>query len=59
MKASTRAALTLGLVALLLFGVAAWLGIPKTPHGKTVVTVRVWDQQVAQAYRSSFDEFLF
>lgn len=57
MKASTRAALTLALVALLLFGVAAWLGIPTTPHGKTVVTVRVWDQQVAEAYRGSFDEF--
>ncbi|MEU9806000.1 sugar ABC transporter substrate-binding protein [Mycobacterium sp. NPDC050853] len=57
MKSSTRAVLTLGLVALLLFGLAAWLGIPKTPHGKTVVTVRVWDEQVANAYRSSFDEF--
>ncbi len=57
MKSSTRAALTLGLVALLLFGIAGWLGIPKTPHGKTVVTVRVWDERVAEAYRSSFDEF--
>ncbi|WP_078309068.1 MULTISPECIES: extracellular solute-binding protein [unclassified Mycobacterium] len=57
MKSSTRAALTLGLVALLLFGIAGWLGIPKTPQGKTVVTVRVWDARVAEAYRSSFDEF--
>ncbi|MUM16066.1 sugar ABC transporter substrate-binding protein [Mycobacterium sp. CBMA271] len=57
MKSSTRAAVTLGLVALLLFGIAGWLGIPKTSHGKSVVTVRVWDEQVARAYRSSFDEF--
>ncbi|OHU77518.1 extracellular solute-binding protein [Mycobacteroides chelonae] len=57
MKSSTRAALVLGLVTLLLFGIAVWLGIPKTAHGKTVVTVRVWDEQVAKAYRSSFDEF--
>lgn len=57
MKSSTRAVLVLGLVALLLFGIAVWLGIPKTPHGKTVVTVRVWDEQVATAYRSSFGEF--
>ena len=37
-------------------GHAAW------PHGqpsggKTVVTVRLWDEQVAAAYRESFDEF--
>jgi multiple sugar transport system substrate-binding protein len=27
------------------------------PSGKTVVTVRLWDQQVAKAYRLSFAEF--
>jgi multiple sugar transport system substrate-binding protein len=27
------------------------------PSGKTVVTVRLWDQQVAKAYRESFAEF--
>jgi multiple sugar transport system substrate-binding protein len=27
------------------------------PSGKTVVTVRLWDQQVAKAYRQSFAEF--
>jgi multiple sugar transport system substrate-binding protein len=27
------------------------------PNGKTVVTVRLWDQQVAKAYRLSFAEF--
>ena len=25
--------------------------------GRTVVTVRLWDPQVAQAYRASFEEF--
>jgi multiple sugar transport system substrate-binding protein len=27
------------------------------PNGKTVVTVRLWDQQVAKAYRQSFEAF--
>ncbi len=33
------------------------LGRTTEPGGKTVVTVRLWDQQVAAAYRDSFAEF--
>ncbi len=43
-------------VALLLVGAVLVLGRDHA-SGKTVVTVRLWDQQVAAAYRESFDEF--
>ena len=33
-----------------------WAG-PAEPAGRTVVTVRLWDEQVAAAYRESFAEF--
>ena len=36
---------------------AVLLGGSTERSAKTVVTVRVWDQQVATAYRASFDEF--
>jgi len=50
------------LVALLtitavLAGVVVWLGRTADPAGKTIVTVRLWDEQVAAAYRESFAEF--
>ena len=50
------------LVALLtitavLAGVATLLGRTAEPDGKTIVTVRLWDEQVAAAYRESFVEF--
>ena len=53
---------TLMLVALLtitavLAGVATLLGRTAEPDGKTIVTVRLWDEQVAAAYRESFVEF--
>jgi len=53
---------TLMLVALLtvtavLAGVAILLGRTAEPAGKTIVTVRLWDEQVAGAYRESFVEF--
>jgi multiple sugar transport system substrate-binding protein len=48
-------ALALGMAMLL--GAAMLLGGSTAPSGKTVVTVRVWDEQVATAYRQSFDEF--
>ena len=53
---------TLMLVALLtitavLAGVATLLGRTAEPAGKTIVTVRLWDEQVAAAYRESFVEF--
>jgi multiple sugar transport system substrate-binding protein len=55
---STLFALALGLVAALLAATAVLLDISATPPGgKTVVTVRLWDEQVAAAYRQSFAAF--
>lgn len=45
-----------GVALLLVAGVWA-LGRTGAPGGKTVITVRLWDQQVAAAYRDSFAEF--
>ncbi len=44
-------------MALLLTGAVFLLGRADDPPGKTVVTVRLWDDQVAAAYRDSFAEF--
>lgn len=44
-------------VSALLAGLVVLLGRTSDPAGKTVVTVRLWDEQVAAAYRQSFDEF--
>lgn len=48
-------ALALGMTVLLV--AAVLLGGSTERSGKTVVTVRLWDEQVATAYRASFDEF--
>ena len=46
------------LVAALLAAAAVLLDVTaRPPSGKTVVTVRLWDQQVAKAYRLSFAAF--
>ena len=52
---STAVALALATGMALLIAVV--LGREDEPAGRTVVTVRLWDQQVAQAYRASFEEF--
>lgn len=44
-------------VSALLAGLVVLLGRTSDPAGKTVVSVRLWDDQVAAAYRRSFDEF--
>jgi multiple sugar transport system substrate-binding protein len=44
-------------VTLVLVGAVLWLGRTDDPPGRTVVTVRLWDDQVAAAYRESFAEF--
>jgi multiple sugar transport system substrate-binding protein len=44
-------------VAVLLVAGALVLGRTGEPAGKTVVTVRLWDPQVAAAYAASFAEF--
>ena len=44
-------------VTLVLVGAVALLGREDDPAGRIVVTVRLWDDQVAAAYRESFDAF--
>ena len=56
-KFSTTVVITLVAVAALLIAAAVFIGRDTEPRGRTVVTVRLWDQQVATAYRRSFDEF--
>jgi multiple sugar transport system substrate-binding protein len=54
---STLALMALIGVAILLAGLVVLLGRTSEPGGRTVVTVRLWDDQVAAAYRESFAEF--
>jgi len=46
----------LALLLAVLLVAASLLGLSGS-SGRTVVTVRLWDEQVAQAYRASFEEF--
>lgn len=55
---STLVAAAVGLVAVLLAATAVLLNYSGQPHGgKTVVTVRIWGDQIGAAYRQSFQEF--
>lgn len=55
---STLVATAVVVAAALLAAAAMLLGVLAAPHGgKTVVTVRLWDEQVAAAYRQSFAAF--
>jgi multiple sugar transport system substrate-binding protein len=55
---STLFAIGWVLIAALLVAAEVLLNVAAMPpSGKTVVTVRLWDQQVAAAYRESFAEF--
>jgi len=55
---STLIAGTVVLVAVLLAATAALLGYSGEPHGhKTIVTVRLWAEPIAAAYRESFAAF--
>ena len=57
-RSSTLFALGFVLIAALLGFAAVVLDVTaRPPTGKTVVTVRLWDEQVAAAYRKSFTEF--
>lgn len=51
------AATALALTMAVLLVAAVLLGRSTEPAGRTVVTVRLWDDQVAEAYRESFEEF--
>ena len=57
LRRSTLAAAGLALAMAVLLVAAVLLGRVAEPSGRTVVTVRLWDEQVATAYRESFDEF--
>ncbi len=54
---STLFALGVAGLTVLLLVAAVLLGGTSEPAGKTVLTVRLWDQQVATAYQQSFDAF--
>ena len=56
-RSSTLVLMALLTVSAMLAGVAILLGRTADPAGKTIVTVRLWDEQVATAYRESFTEF--
>lgn len=56
-KFSTVFVAALVMIFVVLLVAAVVLGRTAEPAGRTVVTVRLWDEQVATAYRNSFDEF--
>jgi multiple sugar transport system substrate-binding protein len=58
MSTGTRTVLAmLAIVVLVLVGGVVLLNRTDDPVGKTIVTVRLWDDQVAAAYRESFAAF--
>jgi multiple sugar transport system substrate-binding protein len=56
-RRSTLAAAGLAMTMAVLLVAAVLLGRSADSSGRTVVTLRLWDEQVAAAYRESFDEF--
>lgn len=56
-RSSTLFAGSVALLMAVLMTVAVLLGRSTEPDDRAVVTVRLWDEQVAAAYRESFDEF--
>jgi multiple sugar transport system substrate-binding protein len=54
---STLVAAGVALTLAVLLLAAMLLGRSAEPSGRTVVNVRLWDEQVTAAYRQSFDEF--
>ena len=57
MKFSTRFVVALAAIMAVLLTAAVLLGRTDEHTGKIVVTVRLWDPQVARAYRASFATF--
>ncbi|WP_280255500.1 ABC transporter substrate-binding protein [Nocardia wallacei] len=57
MKTSTRVLLGLALTMALLVAAALWLGRTDDGSGRTVVRLRVWDEQFVAPYRASLAEF--
>ena len=58
LRFSTLFALGVAGLAVVLLAAAVLLGRNTEPAGKTVITVRLWDQQVAAAYEKSFAAFM-
>ena len=56
-RVSTLVAVCVAATMAVLLVAAMLLGRSDEPTGRTVVTVRLWDEQVAAAYRESFAEF--
>src|SRR5262249_32810040 len=56
-RVSTLVCTGLAVTLAVLLAVAMLLGRSGEPAGRTVVTVRLWDEQVAAAYRESFAAF--
>jgi multiple sugar transport system substrate-binding protein len=56
-RLSTLAAAGLAVTMAVLLAAAVLLGRSDDSGGRIVITVRLWDEQVATAYRESFDEF--
>jgi multiple sugar transport system substrate-binding protein len=56
-KFSTLFVVAIALAMAVLLGAAVLLGGTTERNGRTVVTVRLWDEQVAAAYRESFAAF--
>lgn len=54
---STAVAVAVAALLTALTGLAVLLGRDADPSGRTVITVRLWDAQVAAAYRDSFAAF--
>ena len=56
-RVSTLVAVCVAATMAVLLAAAMLLGRSGEPSGRTMVTVRLWDEQVAAAYRESFAEF--
>ena len=56
-RVSTLVAVGVAATMAVLLVAAMLLVRPDEPAGRAVVTVRLWDEQVAAAYRESFSEF--
>ncbi|MEU2031065.1 extracellular solute-binding protein [Nocardia amamiensis] len=56
MKTSTRAVLAIGIAAVVLVAAVLWLG-RADGSGRTVVSLRIWDESFVPRYRASLAEF--
>jgi multiple sugar transport system substrate-binding protein len=56
-RTSTLTAVGVAATMAVLLVAAMLLGRSAEPGGRTIVTVRLWDEQVVKAYRASFTEF--